>query len=96
MKKAVTKKPPGKKPEVKQVEKFNWELRDSDDCYIASWDGLTEEDALAEAEHFATTEAREYELCKMVPVYRFNTIPPSKPQTTVTCLATGETTTITL
>lgn len=83
---------------MKQAEKFNWALLDENGSQDWDWEQLTEEEALSKASHYikGSEEEDEYTLCKMLPVYRLNTLPPDKPKTTVTCLATGETTTITL
>ena len=94
MKKAVTKKPPGKKPEVKQVEKCDWAVKaDHTDYVETTYCNTTETEALKELAEWADGNDHSWTLYKLVPTHTAQ-MPPAATQ--ITCLATGETTTITL
>ena len=94
MKKAVAKKPPGKKPEVKQVEKCDWAVKAQDTEYVENtYIGITEAEALKELAEWADGGIVSWTLYKLVPTH-IAQMPPASPS--ITCLATGETTTITL
>lgn len=93
MKKAVSKKPLGKKTEVKQVEKCDWAVKaDNTDYVETTYCYTTEAEALKELAEWADGSDCLWTLYKLVPTHTAQ-MPPNNAQ--VTCLATGETTTIT-
>lgn len=94
MKKAVSKKLVGKKPGVKQEEQFRWAVVREDCTYPEdNLSEMTEAEALKELARWCEGDNDKYTLYKLVPMHVAR-IPSAS--ACITCLATGETTTITL
>lgn len=93
MKKAASRKPQSK-PVVKKEEKHHWAVKENNTSYVeTTYCDMTESEALKELTEWADQTVGIWTLYKLVPTHTAQ-MPQNK--ALITCLATGETSTITV
>ena len=94
MKKAASKKASPKRPKAKQAEKCHWAVMDKGESHVEiTYTDITEAEALKELADWADNSGGVWVLYKLVPTH---TAEQPKAVVSVTCLATGETSTVSL